>query len=719
MELSEGWRAAVADDRVRRVYADASFDDGAWEPVAVPGHWRSVPAFAGTDGPLLYRARFGAAAPVEGRRAWLTCDGIFYQADVWLDGGYLGDTEGYFVPHTFEVTDALRDRAEHVLAVEVACSPSRNPGSRRNLTGAFQWGDHVDPAWNPGGIWRPVRLAETGPVRIAALRMVCREASAERAVVALRAVLDSDAARRVRLRTEIGPHDHEHDQPLAAGPNEVNWTVTVERPERWWPWVLGSPTLHAARVAVLAAGAEGDDGDDGDDPGTLSDERRLRTGLRSVRVRRGVWSVNGERLFVKGTALGPTRPDLAHATSAQVRADVDAALDLGLDLVRVHAHVARPELYDAADEAGVLVWQDMPLHGPYARGIRRQAARQAAALVDLLGHHPAVALWCGHDQPGAPPTRIGGDALAAAVRSTAARGVPTWNRRVLDGSVRRALQRADDSRPVLAGTDPYPWLGWHQGDERELPAVARTLPRLVRFVDSLGAPAVPSGAGADFARPEDWPDLDWDRLAAHHGLEPAVMSARVPAAAYATFAAWRDATQRYQAELLRREVEELRRLKYRPTGGFVQYRLADADPGITASILDHERRPKAGYAALAAACAPVVVVADRLPAAVTVGQALAADVHVVSDRREPIAGAEVTASLSWPGGRHRWRWRGDVGPDACVRVGTLQAVVPEPDGPGPLRLDLELCLPGGAVVTNEYAATVAFRSPDRRSRPPL
>ena len=38
---------------------------------------------------------------------------------MWLDGGYLGDTEGYFVPHTFEVTEQLRDRLEHVLAVEL------------------------------------------------------------------------------------------------------------------------------------------------------------------------------------------------------------------------------------------------------------------------------------------------------------------------------------------------------------------------------------------------------------------------------------------------------------------------------------------------------------------------------------------------------------------------------------------------------------------------
>ena len=694
--LTGVWRAAEADDHLRRRYTDVAFDDRGWEHVPVPGHWRSVPAFAAADGPLLYRGHLDATAPDEGRRAWLCFDGLFYQGDVWLDGGYLGDTEGYFVPHGFEVTDALRARSEHVVAVEVTCSPARD-AARRNLTGVLQGGDHVDPAWNPGGIWRPVRLVETGPVRIVALRLLCREAGPERAILALRAVLDADAARHVRLRTELGNGDHVVDQPLAAGTNEVNWTVTVERHERWWPRALGSPTLHDTRVQVLLGAG---------DEATVSDERRLRTGLRTVRVRRGVWSVNGERLFVKGTALGPTRPDLGAAFAADVKADVAAAAELGLDLVRVHAHVARPELYDAADEAGLLVWQDMPLHGPYARGIRRQAVRQAEALVDLLGHHPSVALWCGHDQPGPPPSGAGGEALGAALAGEAAQRVPTWNRSVLDTSVRRALERADGSRPVVAATDEHLWLGWHHGDERDLPSLARAVPRLVRFVAAFGAPAVPSGDGAAFARPERWPDLDWNHLAAHHGLQPAVMAARVPPAAYDDFAAWRDATQRFQATLLRREVEELRRLKYRPSGGFVQYRLADATPGITPSVLDHERRPKAGHAALAAACAPVIVVADRLPATVAAGQPLALDVHVVSDRREPIGGAEVAATLSWPGGGQDWRWQGDVGPDSCVRVGTVRAVGPVAEGPGPLVLDLVLTLPGGGEATNRYEATL-------------
>ena len=111
VELGGLWRAAGADEGLRRGYPDPDFDDGSWAQMEVPSHWRSASAFGAHDGPLLYRRQFDIPPPAAGRRAWLTFEGIFYQSDVWLDGAYIGDTEGYFFPHTFEVTDALRDLA--------------------------------------------------------------------------------------------------------------------------------------------------------------------------------------------------------------------------------------------------------------------------------------------------------------------------------------------------------------------------------------------------------------------------------------------------------------------------------------------------------------------------------------------------------------------------------------------------------------------------------
>jgi len=99
----------------------------------------------------------------------------------------------------------------------------------------------------------------------------------------------------------------------------------------------------------------------------------------------------------------------------------------------------------------------------------------------------------------------------------------------------------------------------------------------------------------------------------------------------------------------------------------------------------------------------VIVVADRMPASVRPGRALALDVHVVSDLHEPLAGCVVSAHMAWDGGRHDWKFTGDVGPDACVRAGTLQAGVPDVAGP----LTLELVLDGPVHATNAYRSVVA------------
>jgi beta-mannosidase len=428
-----------------------------------------------------------------------------------------------------------------------------------------------------------------------------------------------------------------------------------------------------------------------------------------------VFSGNGDPLFAKGANHGPTRMALAEATPEEVRRDVDLAVDCGLDLLRVHAHVSRPELYDAADEAGLLLWQDMPLQWGYARGIRKQAVRQAREAVDLLGHHPSVAVWCGHNEPFALDVGPGADTdlSSLAGRFALAQELPTWNKTVLDRSIKRAIEKADGSRPVIAhsgvlphpptldGTDSHLYFGWYHGDERDLPELARRIPRLVRWVGEFGAQAVPDSA--DFLEPERWPDLDWERLGRTHALQKGRFDEHVPPAEHATFRSWQAATQAYQASLLKHHVETLRRLKYRPTGGFAQFVFADGHPAVTWSVLDHERVPKAGYGALKAACRPVIVVADRPAATVVAGEALALDVHVVSDLRVAIDSAIVRAELRWTGGSHEWRWEGGFEADECRRVGTLQLVVP--DAPGPL--DLSLTLEAGEhSATNAYAATI-------------
>ena len=50
MELNGVWRAAHADDDLRRDAIGLDADDSAWAEIGVPGHWRRHPEFATSEG---------------------------------------------------------------------------------------------------------------------------------------------------------------------------------------------------------------------------------------------------------------------------------------------------------------------------------------------------------------------------------------------------------------------------------------------------------------------------------------------------------------------------------------------------------------------------------------------------------------------------------------------------------------------------------------------
>jgi beta-mannosidase len=209
------------------------------------------------------------------------------------------------------------------------------------------------------------------------------------------------------------------------------------------------------------------------------------------------------------------------------------------------------------------------------------------------------------------------------------------------------------------------------------------MPRLARYVTEFGAQAVPDTNA--WMHPEQWPDLDWDRLSEHHALQRRVFERLVPPEDCKSFDEWREATQAYQAALVQLQVEDLRRLKYAPTGGFAQFCFADGHPAVTWSVLDHERAPKRGYAALRDACRPVLPMVEPRDGLV----------HVVSELREPLTDAVVEVQVD--GRVHRWT--GDVAADAVTFIARIELGD---------AVDVETSIEHPAVgrVTNRYPLIV-------------
>jgi len=703
-DLSGTWRAIASSASTLAEASKPDFDDRAWAEVAVPGQWQRQTSLAGTSGPVVYRHRFAAPAPEPGRRRFLTFDGIFYQADVWLDGRYLGDAEGCFVPHSFEVTDLLARSDEHILTIELSCSPSGHRRRSRNLTGVFDNWDCLPKSFNPGGIWGPVRVTDSGVVRIAAMKLLCSEANDQRATLSVQADLDALSPVAVSLASTLSPAGSGgpstaqavREEDLAAGLNRVSWSMTVEQPHLWWPWSLGEQALYDFELVVsLPFGPE--------DACATSDHQRIRTGLRQLGGRGPTTTVNGERMFLKGANYGPTLATLADASPQLVRSDLEAAREAGLDLLRVYGHVARPELYDIADELGLMLWQDLPFAGTL-RSARRQVLSQTRQVVGLLAHHPSLVRWLATQPPRqrSKPKRSHRGGATSLALSSAYRDATAPR----SGAVAKAIRAQDPTRKIdppdsgrIGGSTSQLYLGWYDGEMEDLPRVLRLWPAFGRLVGEFGAQSVP--ASVDFAEAGNWPDLDWDWMVEQRCLAKEVMDLRVPAEKHHSFASWSGATMAYQASLVRFYVETLRRLKYRPSAGFALHMLADPDAVVGFGLLDHARRPKDAWRALADACRPLLPLADWPRRCYCFGDRLSTDLHVVSDLRVPLEGASLEVRLSWPGGQRRWHFEGDLPADACVRVGRVSTTLVG-DAPGPLELELVLSHPKGEVSSNFY-----------------
>ena len=244
----------------------AGADRGA-QPLAQPR------AFADNDEAADLPQAFELAAAPEGRRHFVTFDGVFYQADVWLDGAYLGDPEGYFFPHAFDITEPVaaghRARAGRRGGLPAATEPQDEAHHHRRVPELGRDGSRPGTRAVCGGRCgskRPGRFESTGGASCAAM------STTPRAHLRLHARLDSDVARTVRVRTRIdGELLDQHEQSLAGGLNEVDWNLDIDDPRLWWPWTLGDQELTDVEVEISV-----------DD--VISDTRTVRTGLREVRA---------------------------------------------------------------------------------------------------------------------------------------------------------------------------------------------------------------------------------------------------------------------------------------------------------------------------------------------------------------------------------------------------------------------------------------------------
>ena len=159
----------------------------------------------------------------------------------------------------------------------------------------------------------------------------------------------------------------------------------------------------------------------------------------------------------------------------------------------------------------------------------------------------------------------------------------------------------DSTRPAIPASgiyDQHLYYGWYTGawiDNRDLHPP---------FPTEFGVQALPNLESPFWATvngnwPVDADDVSW----AHSGYQSAFWAGPgvgLPAQ-YKSLAEYVAESQAYQAFFIRYCIDQWRRQKFNPVGGYIHFLLTDGWPAITWSVLDYYRLPKEGYRALAEA----------------------------------------------------------------------------------------------------------------------
>ncbi len=442
--------------------ADPSFDDSGWRTVDLPHDW-SIELTPVVPGPTTgntssgsgffqgglgwYRKAFTVPPAVTGKRISIEFDGVYANAEVYLNGTLLGNHPYAYTGVNYDLTALLHTDGStpNVLAVR---AENRLPSSR----------------WYSGsGIYRNVHLIVTDPVHLArhgtfvttpgladtvqsgyGTVRVDTEVANERAT-------EVDTQVRLTVTDEFGRPVARALAPLTVAAGQTGTCSASMRVDDPALWSTEAPHLYRLRTDIVVAGH-------------VVDSTTTTFGFRytSFDPGRG-FSLNGRYDKLKGVDLHATQGPLGAVINADaLLRQMRLMKSMGVNALRTAHNPPAPELVAVCERLGIMMmveafdcWESGKVDYDYHLYFDQWSQYDIAEMVHAAKNSPAVVLWSiGNETP--DTWKPAGPAIAAKLVA--------------------AVRAIDPTRPVVMGSDQY----------RGVPADGSPQDQILRQLDGLG-----------------------------------------------------------------------------------------------------------------------------------------------------------------------------------------------------------------------------------------
>ena len=386
----------------------ADYDDSGWERIGLP-HSFSIPYFLSSEfytGYGWYRKVLDLSKDDLEMDLFLEFDGVFQEAEVYVNGTLAGTHRGGYTGFSIRVTPYVK-RGENQIAVRV------NNLWRADL--APRAGEHVFS----GGIYRNVRLVKKYPVHIdwygTWVTTPSLEAQEGRSSnVRVRTEVRNNTGKSGTYRLKIQVKDAEGNvvverdtvQSVEAGTVAMFDQATEEIPgvDLWSP---SSPRLYTL-VSELYQGRK------------LIDREETDFGFRWFKwtAEKGFF-LNGEHLFFHGANVHQDQAGWGDAvTEEAMRRDVRMMKEAGFDIIRGSHYPHAPAFAKACDREGMLFWSETafwgtagpkvdggwtasayPVREEDIEGFEQSALQQLADMIRINRNSPSIVVWSVSNEP--------------------------------------------------------------------------------------------------------------------------------------------------------------------------------------------------------------------------------------------------------------------------------------------------------------------------------
>lgn len=378
-----------------------------WQQISLPHPANIEPFVTGPDmwqGVAYYKKQFTVDKKYRGQKINIEFEGAMQQSDVWLNGKFVTQHKGGYTPFYVDCSKVIFYDKPNVIIVRVDSRADRNfPPGRPLLKNGFNY-------WS--GMYRDAWLTMTNPVHITNAVQAQKEmgggvffrtpeVTKQSATVLIKTnvvnegKIDQHIVVKQILKAPSGQIAAINISPLKLIAKkkgiDVEQQFKLKDPMLWCP---DSPYLYTLNTIVLVNGIE-------------KDNISQCVGLRKLAFSlKDGFTLNGEPMKLIGVNRHQDYPYIGGALSndAEYR-DLKKIKEAGFNTLRLSHYPQDPSVYEAADELGLMLLDDIPGWQFFNNNdiFKQRVYRDIHDMIHRDRNHPSVILWEANLNESYPP----------------------------------------------------------------------------------------------------------------------------------------------------------------------------------------------------------------------------------------------------------------------------------------------------------------------------